>query len=43
VAVRVSDARTAEGRPRAVRGNPMEEIERAVKQRDAEEAAKAGR
>jgi hypothetical protein len=43
VAVRVVDARTAEGRPKRVTGNPMEEIERAVRAREAEEAkARAG-
>jgi hypothetical protein len=43
VAVRVTDARTAEGKPRRVTGNPMEEIERAVRAREAEEAkARAG-
>jgi len=35
--VKVADARTAEGRPRAVKGNPMEEIERAVRAREAAE------
>lgn len=35
--VHVVDARTAAGRPRAVRGNPMEAIERAVKARDEAE------
>ena len=43
VAVRVVDARTAEGRPQSVRGNPMEEIERAVKKRDAEAAKEAAK
>jgi hypothetical protein len=43
VTVRVTDARTAEGKPRRVTGNPMEEIERAVRAREAEEAkARAG-
>ncbi len=37
IAVHVVDARTAAGKPQAVRGNPMEEIERAVMKRDAEE------
>jgi hypothetical protein len=37
IAVHVVDARTAAGRPQAVRGNPMEAIERAVLKRDAEE------
>jgi hypothetical protein len=36
--VHVVDARTAEGKPRRVTGNPMEEIEKAVKARDAAEA-----
>lgn len=35
--VHVVDRRTAEGKPRAVKGNPMEEIERAVKARDEAE------
>jgi hypothetical protein len=39
--VHVVDARTAEGKPRAVTGNPMEEIERAVKERDEAERRKA--
>jgi hypothetical protein len=45
IAVHVVDARTAAGKPQAVRGNPMEAIERAVQKRDAEErraAEKAG-
>ena len=45
VAVKVVDARTAEGRPQLVKGNPMEAIEKAVRERDAAEArerAKAG-
>jgi hypothetical protein len=37
IPVRVVDARTAAGRPRAVRGNPMEAIEREVRKREAEE------
>jgi hypothetical protein len=41
IPVRVVDARTADGRPRAVRGNPMEAIERAVRERDEAER-KAG-
>jgi hypothetical protein len=38
VAVRVVDARTAEGKPQRVRGNPMEAIEREVRAREAAEA-----
>lgn len=37
VAVTVTDARTAEGRPQAVRGNPMEAIEKEVREREAKE------
>lgn len=37
IAVHVVDARTAAGKPQAVRGNPMLEIERAVMKRDEEE------
>lgn len=37
VAVRVTDARSAEGKPRAVKGNPMDEIEREVREREAAE------
>lgn len=37
VAVKVVDARTADGKPRAVKGNPMEEIEKAVRAREAAE------
>lgn len=43
IPVRVVDARTAAGRPQAVRGNPMEEIEREVRKREAEERKAAGR
>jgi hypothetical protein len=43
IAVSVVDARTAAGKPQAVRGNPMEEIEKAVKKRDEEERKKAGK
>ncbi len=49
IPVHVVDARTAAGKPRAVRGNPMEEIERQVRARDAaerkaaEKAAAAGK
>jgi hypothetical protein len=43
IAVRVVDARTAEGRPQSVRGDPMEAIEREVRRREAEEARKATR
>jgi hypothetical protein len=38
VAVHVVDARTAEGKPKRVTGNPMLEIEKAVRERDAAEA-----
>ncbi len=38
VAVKVVDARTAEGRPQRVTGNPMLEVERAVNKRLADEA-----
>ena len=41
VPVRVVDARTAEGKPKRVSGNPMEAIEREVKKRDAEAARAA--
>jgi hypothetical protein len=37
IPVTVVDARTAAGRPQAVRGNPMEEIEREVRKREAEQ------
>lgn len=43
IPVRVVDARTAAGRPRAVRGNPMEEIEREVRRRQEEERKQAER
>lgn len=43
VAVTVVDARTAAGRPQRVTGNPMEAIERAVLERDAEEKKAAER
>jgi hypothetical protein len=43
IPVTVVDARTAEGKPRAVKGNPMEEIERAVRKRDAEARKNAGK
>ena len=43
IAVTVVDARTAAGKPRAVRGNPMEAIEREVRKREAEEHRKAGK
>jgi hypothetical protein len=42
VPVRVVDARSAEGKPRRVTGNPMEEIEREVRRREAE-AGRTGR
>lgn len=41
VQVTVVDARTAAGKPQAVRGNPMEAIEREVRKREAEERKKA--
>jgi hypothetical protein len=37
VAVAVTDARSAEGRPQRVKGNPMEAIEREVREREAKE------
>jgi hypothetical protein len=43
IPVRVVDARTAAGRPKAVRGNPMEAIERAVRERDEAERKSAGK
>jgi hypothetical protein len=43
IPVAVVDARTAAGKPKAVRGNPMEEIEREVRKREAEERKKAGK
>lgn len=43
IAVSVVDARTAEGRPQAVRGNPMEAIEREVRKREAAERKAAER
>jgi Big-like domain-containing protein len=43
VAVTVVDRRTAEGKPKRVSGNPMEAIEREVRQREAEEAKKKGK
>jgi hypothetical protein len=39
IEVSVTDARTAEGKPRAVKGNPMEEIEKEVREREAKEKA----
>jgi hypothetical protein len=41
IPVHVVDARTAAGRPKAVRGNPMEAIEREVRAREAKERAAA--
>ena len=38
--VKVVDARSADGKPRAVKGNPMAEIEKAVRAREAEERAR---
>jgi hypothetical protein len=43
IPVRVVDARTAACRPKAVRGNPMEAIERAVRERDEAERKSAGK
>lgn len=43
IEVTVVDARTAAGKPQAVRGNPMEAIEREVRKREAEERKKAGK
>lgn len=43
LAVRVVDARTAAGRPQRVTGNPMLEIERQVRERDAREAREKAR
>ncbi len=43
IPVHVVDARTAAGKPQAVRGNPMEAIEREVRKREAEELKKAGK
>jgi hypothetical protein len=42
VAVHVVDARSAEGKPRAVKGNPMEAVEREYLKKQAEERKKAG-
>jgi hypothetical protein len=43
IPVRVVDARTAEGKPRRVKGNPMLEIEREVRRREAEAAKEKAR
>jgi hypothetical protein len=43
IPVTVVDRRTAEGKPRRVTGNPMDAIEREVKQREMEEALKKGK
>lgn len=43
IPVKVVDARTAAGRPQAVRGNPMEEIEREIREREEAERKAAGR
>lgn len=43
IPVSVVDARTAEGRPKRVTGNPMEAIEREVRKREAEEKKAAER
>jgi len=42
VAVHVVDARSAEGKPKTVKGNPMEAIERKYLEKQAEERKKAG-
>jgi hypothetical protein len=42
IAVHVVDARTAAGKPKAVKGNPMEAVEREYLRRQAEERKKAG-
>jgi hypothetical protein len=42
VQVRVVDARTAAGKPRAVKGNPMEAVEREYLRRQAEERKRQG-
>ncbi len=42
VAVHVVDARSAEGKPKAVKGNPMEAVEREYLKKQAEERKKAG-
>jgi hypothetical protein len=39
IPVKVTDARSAAARPKAVKGNPMEAIEREVRAREAREAA----
>jgi Big-like domain-containing protein len=43
IPVKVVDARTAEGKPKRVTGNPMDAIEKEVRQREAEEAKKKGK
>lgn len=43
IPVTVVDRRTTEGKPRRVTGNPMDAIEREVKQREMEEALKKGK
>jgi hypothetical protein len=43
IPVKVTDGRTAEGKPKAVKGNPMEEIEKAVRAREAREAREAAK
>jgi hypothetical protein len=42
VNVRVVDARTAAGKPKAVKGNPMEEVEREYLRQQAEERKRQG-
>jgi hypothetical protein len=43
IPVHVVDARTAAGKPKAVKGNPMEEVEREYLRRQAEEKRGPGR
>lgn len=43
IAVRVVDARSAEGKPKAVKGNPMEEIERQFLRKQEEERKRGGK
>ncbi len=43
IAVHVVDARSAAAKPKAVKGNPMEEVEREYLKKQAEEKRKAGK
>jgi hypothetical protein len=43
IAVRVVDARTAAGKPKAVKGNPMEAYEREYERLQREERKNAGK